>query len=136
TFVAGQINQDPHNIARLVWAHHQAATTGLTADVFYGLARENLPQTLPELLAQSEDVQRTALEGAVYNHIIPGAVLERIPETLKRLRELIVEQAFERPRDASRDSLAALLATVVPQKDAQTKFLTTYLAHTGPMNKF
>ncbi len=136
TFLAGQANQDPHNIARMVWAHRQAAATGLAPQVFYGFARQGLPLTLPELLAQSPEVQRTALEGAVYNHIIPGTVLDQMDAILKRLRELVVEQAFAAPRDEGRESLSALLSTVVADKAVQAKFLSTYLTHAGPMKAF
>jgi hypothetical protein len=136
TFLASQANHDPHNIARLVWAHNQAAKIGLPPEVLYGFARQNLPLTLPELLAQGQEVQRTALQGAIYNHIIPGQLAAKMDEILKRLRELVVEQAFEPPRDEGRASLGSLLSTVLPNKDTQAKFLSAFVEHTGGVTSF
>ena len=136
TFLAGQTTLPARRIAFLVVAHKLAARTGVGPEVFYGLARQNLPTTLPELLAQSAEIQRQALESAIREGVIPGRLLQSLESILQGLRDLVVKQALEPPRDLGRTSLGALLGTVLADKAQQTQFLTAYVNHKGPIEAF
>ena len=136
TFLAGQASLDPRRIAYMVWAHRLAATTDLPPEALYGFARQGLPLTLPELLAQGQALQRQALEQALDEHIIPGRLVDTLDDILARLKSLIVAQAFEPPRETDRASLGQLLATVVPDRDKQARFLEAYVDHEGTPQQF
>ncbi|MBS1693784.1 MAG: peptidoglycan-binding protein [Actinobacteria bacterium] len=136
TFLAGQANLDPRRIAYMVWAHRLAVTTDLPPEALYGFARQGLPLTLPELLAQGQALQRQTLELALDEHIIPGRLVDALDDILARLKSLIVAQAFEPPRESDRASLGQLLATVVPDPDKQARFLEAYVSHEGTPQQF
>lgn len=136
TFLAGQAELEPRRIAYLVVAHRLAGQSGLPPEIFYGFVRQNLPTNLPELLAQGSMVQRKALEAAIAQHIVPGALLENIEKILGQLQQLIVQHAFEPPKEEGRTSLGALLATTLKDTHIQEEFLKQYVNRTQPVEGF
>jgi len=136
TVLRGQTGIPARRIAFLVVAHKLAEKSGLPPEVFYGLFRQNLPTTMPELLAQSPDIQKRAIVAAIQEHIIPGRLNEAIEAFLAGLKQLIVTQAFEPPREQGKASFAALLSTALTDTEQQKEFLTSYVNHVGPIEDF
>ncbi|MEX2307779.1 MAG: neuraminidase-like domain-containing protein [Pirellulales bacterium] len=135
-FLAGETGIDPEHIAFLVVGARLGRKTDLRADAFYGLFRQSLPTDLPTLLAQSPEVQRRALETALDENVIPVRLRNDLDSILERLRQLIVEHAFQPPDDPGRTSLGDLLNTVLPLRERQKTFLSRYVRHEGPVVDF
>jgi hypothetical protein len=135
-FLSGETGIDPEHIAFLVLGARLGRKTDLRADAFYGLFRQNLPTDLPSLLAQSPDVQRRALETALDENVIPVRLRKDLDSILERLRQLIVEHAFQPPDEPGRTSLGDLLNTVLPRREKQKTFLSRYVRHEGPIEDF
>jgi 5-hydroxyisourate hydrolase-like protein (transthyretin family) len=70
-FLSGKTGIDPGQITHLVLAARYAKKTDLPQEIFYGLFRQNLPTSLPALLAQNPDIQKSSLEAAVRDNIVP-----------------------------------------------------------------
>jgi hypothetical protein len=136
TFLAGQAEIEPRWLAYIVVAHRLAAQSGLPPEIFYGFLRQNLPTNLPELLAQGNMAQRKALEVAIAQHIIPGAWLGKLDQVLDQLQQLIVQHAFEPPKEEGRTSFGALLATTLKDARAQEQFVKQYVNRTQPVEAF
>ena len=119
-----------------MWLTCWRPKSGLPPEIFYGFLRQNLPTNLPELLAQGRTVQRKALEAAIAQHIIPGALLENLDKILDQLQQLIVQHAFEPEEEEGRTSLGALLATTLTDTHAQEQFLEQYVNRTQPVEAF
>ena len=71
TFLASETGEDGEHIAFLILAHRHQKKTQLPPEIFYGLFRQGMPTALPALVAQSPDILRRALIGAVDANIIP-----------------------------------------------------------------
>ena len=136
TFLSGETGRDPLHIDLLIKAHGLMQTTEVQAEVFYGFFREDLPTALPALLAQSPDVQRQGLLRAASNNIIPPRFGEQADTILDQLKRLIVKQAFEPQAEVGRATLPELLGTIIPDRQQQERFLSAYVAHTGPVEEF
>jgi hypothetical protein len=136
TFLSAETGQDPERIVFLIVAHRLMQQTDLPAEVFYGFFRQNLPTNLPALLAQAPEVQRRALETAARENTIPARFGDEIDEILERLKQLIVRQAFEQPAEDGKTSLTALLGTTLEDEKRHEEFLSAYVNHTGPIEKF
>ena len=88
TFLTGETGIDVRCIEFLVAAAHLAEQTGLPPEVFYGLARHDLPTTLPELFVRQFWMLHQALETALDENIIPSRLREELDQILAQLREL------------------------------------------------
>jgi hypothetical protein len=95
TSLATKAKIDPRKIAYLAHSARLGEKAKLLPEVFYGFLRQNLPTSLSALLAQSPEVQRSALETAIGSNIIPDTVRESLEPTFERLQRLTVEHAFE-----------------------------------------
>jgi hypothetical protein len=135
-FLIGETGLPSDRVSFFAAATRLAQQTELPPEIFYGFARENLPTELNGLLGQEEQVQRRALGAAINDNIIPPRIRGEIDGILARLRQLIVKQAFEEPREAGRTSVSVLLGTSMPSKDLQEQFLTLYVQHQGPIKGF
>ena len=87
-FLNGETGIDARRIEFLVAAACLAEQTELPSEVFYGLARHDLPTTLPELFAREFWMLHQALETALDENIIPSRLREELEQILAHLREL------------------------------------------------
>ena len=92
-FLAGKTEIASEQIVHIVLATRYSKKTDLPAEIFYGLFRQNFPTILSMLLAQNQDIQKSALKAAVRNNIVP----ETIPaeQMLECFQHLVVDHAFE-----------------------------------------
>jgi peptidoglycan hydrolase-like protein with peptidoglycan-binding domain len=146
TFLSGKTGRPALHIAFLSLAHRLRRETDISAEIWYGLLRQGLPTQLPNLLRQSPEVQRRALEIAVKDNIIPMRFGDQLDDVSARLKQLIVRKALEpqdqghpRPVDhqASKATLGQLVSTVLPDRTKQEAFLSEYLNNEGkPISEF
>ncbi len=71
-----------------------ARKAGLSAEVFYGLARQNWPLKLNELLARPVGELRQALETALQQRIVSPSLGGSLAEILARFEQLRLEQGI------------------------------------------
>lgn len=138
TFLSGDTGIAPQRIRYLVQTARLTLSTELPAEILYGLARQNLPLTLPELLTQSPITLRQALETALRENLIPVHLQSELDNTLQRLQELAIAHSLEDHPDLNRVSLGKLLNTsLIPIPDEQRQaFARAYLQHQGSISDF
>ena len=143
TLLAGKTGEDPQRVAFLIIANRLGQQKRISPEALYGLFRQGLPSFLPALLAQNQNVQRRALETAIHNNIISFKLQDEIGHIVERLRQLIIEQAFEQPKEKENASLGDLLMSSMAyplanhnRKVLVEKFLRLYVQHQGPIEKF
>jgi hypothetical protein len=132
TLLAGKTGQQPSRIAALVVAHKLARRTGIAPEVFYGLARQDQPTKLGDLLAQSRDVQRKALEQAIADRVVParlGDALDAVRKQLDAQRVAVAHPSTEAP-------IGRVLASVLDDPDHAADFLNRYVEHRGRIDAF
>ncbi|MBW2740659.1 MAG: hypothetical protein JRE64_17860, partial [Deltaproteobacteria bacterium] len=135
-FLAGKTGTSSEQIVHLVLASRYAKKTELPPELFYGLFRQNLPTSLPALLAQSADIVRQAMDAAVNANIVTATVT--FEQVWERFQELAVDHAFEPfdPVPEGKATLGELLETVEISVDQQREFLARYVRHEGPIAVF
>ena len=138
-FLASKIGISPQQIDYLAHSVRLGEKTKCPPEVLYGLFRQNLPTSLPELLAQSPGTQRSALETAVNNNTISATVHDFLESALERFQKLAVDHVLEplEPLPPGTTSLGDLLSTVqgiTPER--QKEFLKLYLQHQGSIEDF
>jgi hypothetical protein len=129
--VAGKVAQPAERVATLVVAHKLAERTDLPAEIFYGLARQNVATNLSALLEAGPEIRREALETAVRRRIIPGRLADQVDAVDERVRRAIVGLG-----GTARSPLGAVLATALPKADDRTRFLDLYVDHKGTREEF
>ncbi len=87
TFLHKETDISRQYLIFLVQAERLANQTDLPPAVFYGLFRQNLPTSLPELLPRSAE-HREALETALEHNLIPPWIGEHLEAILQQLQEL------------------------------------------------
>ncbi|MBS3777238.1 MAG: hypothetical protein KGY70_18730, partial [Bacteroidales bacterium] len=135
-FLAGKTGIDSRQIKQLVLAARFAEKSGLPAEVFYGMLRQNLPASLPGLLAQNPDIQKSSLEAAVRDNLIPATI--PVEQVLERFQEMVIDHAFEplEPLPTGKTTLGELLGTVQMNQEMQRDFLNIYVNHQGSVEEF
>ncbi len=109
----------------------------LNAEIFYGLIRRNLPDTLKGLLGQHRDILKRALEASRSNRIIHPTLSDaEIGTAVNKLRELALNQVLQPQDDQGKPALGALLAASTLPGDKRRAFADLYLDHHGPIDKF
>jgi hypothetical protein len=138
SFLSGETGQDPGRITFLIIAQRLFKETDIPTEVFYGLFRQGLPTQLPDLLAESQDVQRRALVRSVQTNIIPPAFADETDSIIEGFRKLIVSQALKQPTEGSNGTatLNDLLRVNLQDAALREEFLGAYVSHTGPMEEF
>jgi peptidoglycan hydrolase-like protein with peptidoglycan-binding domain len=132
-FLTGETGINPRHLAYLVVAARHGEKTGLAPAAFYGCARQNLPTSLPRLLAQGREELRRALLAALAANVIPAALAEQLEAILDGFKQQFVKLALA-PGGAS--SLGDLLATVLASEGLREQFLSLYVAHEGTTEEF
>ncbi|MGC1121819.1 MAG: neuraminidase-like domain-containing protein [Candidatus Methanofastidiosia archaeon] len=127
---------NPILISHFVQSAHFAQESGIPADVFYGLFRQNLPTNLPVLLAQDPKVLRRALEASMRDNIISSKFQKSIDGILKNLREHLIEYALKKSEQKGKSSFSDLLDTAELPENKQKIFLQAYLTHNGSSKDF
>jgi Tc toxin complex TcA C-terminal TcB-binding domain/Neuraminidase-like domain/Salmonella virulence plasmid 28.1kDa A protein len=136
SFLAGETGFDTQRLGTLVKAYRFASQTAASADAFYGMIREGLPETLPALLRTSPDAQIHALTQAVADTLIAAQSPESISALVATLRGTVVAQAINRPAPGQSHSLGELLTLATPSAETQAALLNAYVEHQGPIQDF
>ena len=100
--------------------------------MFYGLARQDQPTKLGDLLAQGRDVQRRALKQAIADRVVPARLGDRLDEVRQQLdgqRVAVAHPSTEAP-------IGRVLATVLHDPDDAADFLNRYVKHPGRIDTF
>jgi hypothetical protein len=109
----------------------------LSAEIFYGLVRRNLPTTLKGLLAQRLELLKQALEASRRNGIIRATLSDdEIGLAVKKFRKLALNQLLQPQEDSGKPPLGALLETSTLPRAKHRAFADFYLDHVGPIDKF
>jgi hypothetical protein len=137
SFLSGETEYEPVWIEYYSLAVKLAEQTRVAPEAFYGLFRERMPRELRQLVARRPAALRHALELALRDKIIPRRISASIPEILRELVAVAVDQVFVTPPGGA--SIADVLSTVLPGTDntaLQRTFLEQYMAHQGPVADF
>ncbi len=134
-YLAGRTGIDLQQITHLVASTKLGQQTGISAEVFYGGLRQNLPTTLPALLDQNTDVLHRALESAVAGNIIPTSMRAQVDEFIDRLPSLKADEVLK-PALTGPASLGDLLNTVLPTQEKQQVVAEVFISHHGLTDDF
>lgn len=135
-YLAEKTGLDPLRVAHFVQSVQLSAGSDIPPEVFYGLLHQDLPTSLPALLAQGQDVHCTALEAAVAGNIVDAAIRGSIGETVEKLRHLTVEEALKRRVLTGAGSLGELLAVAGVTAAKQKALLNAYIEWKGSLEEF
>ena len=129
TFLAGETGIDRQHIDYLISSQIWSPETGVQAAALYGLQRAGLPATLPELLAESKQRQRAALESAISGNIIPLSIQDEIDSILARLHHSFVQRIIQQPRLNGQVTIGRVLANALPSPELQAAFVSAWITH-------
>ena len=135
-FLSGDTGHDFKHIEFLVNAQKIARQTDLPPELFYGLWRQNLSTTLPELLSHNVDVLRHSLEKSIHNNIIPSSLSNNIDAILNQLQSLMVKEVLKPAGEPKRASLGDLLSPVLPDLAKQQILADLFIRYKGPRDDF
>ncbi len=135
-FLAGETGIDALHIAYLAVAAKHEKQTQVSAAVFYGLFRQNIPSRLSALLAQSPQALRRALEASLRDDIVPARFEPQLDAILERLDQLVEKHVFDSDDPNGRIPFADVVATSLQPRGKQVAFLKAYARHEGPIEEF
>jgi hypothetical protein len=135
-FLTCKYELNPEQLTFYVLDARLATETGIPEAAFYGLFRQGLPTTLPDLLSQDRQVLRRTLEDALDENIIPATLRESLDNILARLQAFSVEYALSESEIPGKFSLGGLLEVAGLNPEKRVAFLTRYVAHTGSVEEF
>ena len=137
-FLSGETGLAATRLGFFVAAHRLSDEMTVPAEVFYGLFRQNMPTSLPELLMQSPEAQRRAVVRSAEAHVIPAMFGRDADVFVGRLKELIVREALEQDGGNGNGaaSVADLLRLALEPPELQARFLSEYVNHAGPIADF
>jgi hypothetical protein len=163
TFLTGETGQSRLTIgtwlASLRLADKTAQeNTPLSAEVFFGYLRQGQPSIFSDsLLAdmQHDDrrallrekllralaeldptLQRSLLEKAVADNLIPARIAPTIPAVLQTLAQIKLRYAADVTFGGGKGTIGQLLDLTPEAKQQQAAFLAAFSAHTGPLSTF
>ena len=110
--------------------------TGLSHDIFYGFGRQNIPLSLPAILAQDPDARRAALEEALASNQISGTKRAEVDAALSVLSQRSVTAALADPTLPGETTLGGLLATAGLSAAKRQALATTLVGHSGTTAQF
>ena len=135
-FLTCKYELNPEQVTFYVLDALLATETGISEAAFYGLFRQGLPTTLPDLLSQDREVLRRSLEDALDENIIPATLRESLDNILARLQAFSVEYALSESEIPGKFSLGGLLEVAGLNPEKRVAFLARYVAHTGSVEEF
>ncbi|MFO8091155.1 MAG: neuraminidase-like domain-containing protein [Desulfatiglandaceae bacterium] len=137
SWLIGKTGQESQKVLELAKAARMAVLTQQSPALFYALFRVGLPQTLSELIGQSPETVRFALQEAVKRNLILSDNLnQQADELLTSFKALAVDLAMRTPDDPQRLSLGTLLRTTLESESLCRRFLAAYADHSGPIRAF
>lgn len=92
--------------------------------------------TLRRLTDMIPDLQRSLLEKAVADNLVPARIDAQIDEILETLGRINLRYAADRTYGGGKATIGQLLEITPGAKENQTGFLEAFQAHTGPLNTF
>ncbi|MCC5906677.1 MAG: hypothetical protein JJU13_10740 [Balneolaceae bacterium] len=110
--------------------------TGIQAGIFYGLFRQDMPTSLPALLAQDPSIKRRSVETAIRDNIIASEYEESLDQVMATFENLIVDHALEKPEIPDSNSLGELLEEANLSDHLQRMFMERYVQHNGAIEEF
>ncbi len=129
----------PLEVAYFMKAKRLEEQTGnnISAEIFYGLFRQDLPTSLPALLARDKQVQKSSLEAAASANIINPDLIDQSNDIVAGLQDQVVEQALlENEVPDSRPALIGLLRAAGLSENQQKTLLTIYVHNNKPIEEF
>jgi hypothetical protein len=129
TFLAGETAIDRQHIDYLVSSQIWSPETGVQPAALYGMLRTGLPATFPELLAESEQRKRAALESAISSNIIPLSIQDEIDSILARLHHSFVQRIIQQPGPNGQVTIGRVLAGALPLPELQAAFVSASITH-------
>jgi len=105
-------------------------------EAVYGLTREGLPVSAPQLVVQSAATRRSALQKALADNLVPLRTAEQLDAIERAFQAAAVHFAMNPPDASATASPGAVLAVSGLSTQLQQKFLAQYTAHDGPIAAF
>ncbi|OQW61976.1 MAG: hypothetical protein BVN28_05975 [Nitrospira sp. ST-bin4] len=107
---------DTSSITRAAMVSHAASTTAsqVPIEALYGWLRQGLPRSLSELLSESADRLRLALDSAIRDNVIPQFSGKELDEIMSNVRALKVRRAVAPSTSGDRASFGDLLGIALP----------------------
>jgi hypothetical protein len=127
--------RDGGQLEALARATRLARDLELPAEAAYALVRAGLPVERRALLSVSPHDVRRVLERGLSDNVIPAQADDFVETIIAKLRTASVQLAFE-PARPGEPTVGDLLATVLPEREAQRVFMTAYVQHDGPIDEF
>ncbi|MDF2679175.1 MAG: toxin subunit [Brevibacillus sp.] len=128
-FLGKQENLDQHRLENYIQAQRLAASTGISAELLYGLASQYIPLSLPKLLALRGPKLTSLLEQAVDNGIIGQILLDEIPTFTAQLQKLLMNGAMGDKRLQAESGLQLLLEAANLTKTDQDMLIELAFQH-------
>jgi peptidoglycan hydrolase-like protein with peptidoglycan-binding domain len=131
SYLSGKLGVDLKVLAQLAGSHKLAETTGMPAEVFFGLARKKLPFKLSAVLGQSAERRRTALIAAVHDLIVPGRLLDDLDKIEAQFKDLAARQAVDGLGLKQQGPWQAVIGTTGLTGDQQRLLASRFIEHKG-----
>src|SRR6266478_6408562 len=107
----------------------------VSAEAFYGLAREGLPIDLVALLTHTAQEMRNALTQAIQDNLVPNALSATLDNIIDQLQRLVVHSTLNTVPVAGAHSVGEILTTVLPPAQ-QATLLSLAANHDGSPEEF
>jgi len=134
-FIACASDLDPEQVSYLVVSTRMARESKLDAEIFYGLTRQGLPNSLVGLVAESADVLQDALETSVSENVVGPEIKAQIPRILRDLQGQVVRLALAKPTN-DRPTLRTLLDIAGVTEQKQQTIVELYVQRRGTVAEF
>jgi hypothetical protein len=132
SFLAGETGQDAVKIQLFITAHQHELHTKITAEVFYGLLRQNLPTLLDDLVIETIEGLTKALQTSVSGNIIRQLSTEQINSYVSQIHEFGVRSSVTPPTGGSTAN-GQVLSTAT---DKPELFMDEFSKYDGPIESF
>jgi Tc toxin complex TcA C-terminal TcB-binding domain/Neuraminidase-like domain len=131
TFLAAETKIDAQHINYLKIASQLQSQTQISAPVYYGLFRQNLPTDLALLLVREPVEWRSALKQSLADNIIPNSIQAEIDAIVTQLQALLPTYVAGGISGHTDNPLVTFLNTVLPNSQLRQTFATAYANYDG-----
>jgi hypothetical protein len=134
-FLVYETETKAQHIQFLIWATQSEIKTGIPAACFYGMARENLPTSLADLLRLDSSLWQKTLESAIESNTIPLQFKFQLEEILKLLNHWADQYTLTADPE-SNTNLSDLLTTMNLDQVRQVTLAQRIRSYSGAPDKF
>jgi len=134
--LAARSGVKPVDLALFKYSVALGQRTGIGHDIFYAFGRQNVPLSLPAILALDPDARRDALQRALSANQISAAKQADVDAALTQLNQLSLTTALADPPLPGDTTLGGLLATAGLSVAKRQTLVAAFTANTGTTQQF